>query len=77
MYKHHYIHDDFPLLEKRFRENPETAHEMKRTMKYKEDGENRDFVPYKVAKRIKECIVFSLNARGKAIELQMDEDQER
>jgi hypothetical protein len=46
------------------------------TSKYSGDGENRDFVPYKVAKRIKECIVFSLQTRGKATELQMDEEQE-
>lgn len=77
VYKNHYIHDDFNFLEERFKESPKMQEQLRRKSKYsKDEGENRDFVPYKVANRIKECIVFSLQTRGKAIELQMDEDQE-
>lgn len=76
VYKNHYIHDDFHILEERFKESPMEQEKKRLTSKYSGDGENRDFVPYKVAKRIKECIVFSLQTRGKATELQMDEEQE-
>jgi len=69
----HYYRSDFDELLKRFRETPADAL-MRRREAERNDKEIRDFVPYKVAARIREFITFSVKINGKAKGLKLDDE---
>lgn len=67
-YKNHYFYPDFDSLRDRMTE--ETKDKVKYTKKAKYDlSENRDFIPYKVATRIKHAIVFTVRLDCRSDEL--------
>lgn len=58
-YQEHYFHTDFPYLALRFSESHEEAEKSRREQK-RHAPSNRNFIPSKVAFRIRDCISFTL-----------------
>ena len=63
MYQDNYFGHDFDELLVRFSETEKEGDMRRKSMRDKEK-EVRDFVPYKVAKRIKSFITFSVKLSG-------------
>ena len=72
----HYYRSDFDELLKRFRETEEEAYQ-RRKEAARTEKEIRDFVPYKVASRIRDFITFSVKINGKAKGLKLDDESMR
>lgn len=74
-YRNHYYHHDFEVLESMFQESKE-EHDAKTTAAYEKDKVMRNFVPHKVAVRIKEAITFSVKLDGRCPELRIADDKQ-
>jgi hypothetical protein len=57
----------------RFQETEQEGNKRRKTMR-DHSKEIRDFVPYKVAKRIQSFITFSVKLSGQAPDLKLDDD---
>lgn len=68
-YRHHYFNHDFDDIKKRLVETQEQAEEQG---KNKEDKEYRNFVPHKVALRIRDCIRFTVKLEGGSPDMDID-----
>lgn len=74
-YKNHYYYHDFEALLSMFKESKQ-ENEMKTKKAYDEDKAMRNFVPYKVAVRIKEAITFSVKLDGRCPDLHIAADKQ-
>jgi hypothetical protein len=75
-YRSHYFRPDFTDLLTRFTETIDEQDQARRDLRSKEDKEQReirDFIPYKVAKRIKEFVSFSVKLDGRSTDLRLDD----
>jgi hypothetical protein len=71
-YKQNYFGYDFNELKTRFSEDKETM-KRNRQASHKHHDEIRDFVPYKIAKRIRDFINFTVKLNGRCQDLKIDE----
>ena len=73
-YAHYYYRSDFADLRQKM---TETAGELRKKRLLEEKGEKKEirgFLPYKVAKRLKEAITFSVKLNGRCHDLNIDEN---
>jgi hypothetical protein len=68
MYRDHYFFHDFDELKRRFEMSLGESNEERRAGKYSRT-ENTDFIPYKVACRIRDFITFSVKLAGRCPDL--------
>jgi len=71
-YRNHYYHQDFDALKKKFVESEEERKKHGKEARKKGRREIRDFIPYKVAVRIRESITFSVKLDGRCPDLKLD-----
>lgn len=76
-YDEHYFLPDFRQLWSRFSESDSQADAERKKAKHAAGGEAclRDFVPCKVALRMREYIQFTLKVQGRAPELKLTDDE--
>lgn len=74
-YKNHYYYHDFELLQRIFKESNKENME-KTKIAHEKEKVMRNFVPYKVAVRIKEAITFSVKLDGKCPDLHIGDDKQ-
>ena len=74
-YKNHYYHHDFEVLQSIFKESKH-ENERKTREAYEKDKVMRNFIPHKVAVRIKEAITFSVKLDGQCPDLRISDDKQ-
>ena len=71
-YKQNYFGSDIEELKIRFSEDKQTM-KRNRQMSKKHNDEIRDFVPYKIAKRIKDFVTFTVKLNGRCHDFKIDD----
>ena len=75
-YEDNYFYHDFEYVKSRIQESADEITERRKAMKKEQVFENRDFVPYSVAQRLRNTIEFTLKLAARADELNISAQDE-